>query len=155
MLGTPVGAWYVWLGVGAVSVATLGVALGLPAAAPPDANGVADAIDEVATSPPGSTATRGLDADRLRLGPHRIGLRGPGGSAHASVAFGPMSPATTDERLDRVLGGAAPASVFDGSVAMGHAVADAREDGTTWRRAPDRLRIRHVRWEGIDVVLVG
>lgn len=155
MFDAPVDAWYVWLGVGAVSLAAFGVAAGLPTAAPPDATAAADAVDAVATSPPGSTTTHDLDATQLRVDRGRIGLRGPGGSAHAAVAFGPVTPADTDDRLESVLDGRVPSAVFDGPDAMTAAAETAREDGTEWRRAPDELTVRRVAWEGIDVLLVG
>jgi hypothetical protein len=155
MFDAPIDAWYVWLGVSVVSLATFGVAVGLPSAAPPPATAVADAIDEVATSPPGSTDTHKIDADELWLDRRQVGLRGPGGTAHASVVFGPITPAVTDDRLERVLQGASPSATFDSPVAFDRSTTEARQDATDWRPAPERLVIRRVTWEGTDVVLVG
>jgi len=155
MFDAPVDAWYVWLGVATVSIAALGVVLALPAAAPPNASAAAAAIDDVATSPPGSTGTHQLTADEIRLDERRVGLRGPGGSASASVAFGPITPTASSRALERVRTGAPPAAVFEGPDALERTAANAREAGTGWRRAPDRVTIRRIQWEGVDVLLVG
>jgi hypothetical protein len=155
MFDTPLGGPYVWLGVTAVSLTTLGVTLGLPAAAPPDATAAADAIDEVATSPPGSMSRHGLEASELHVDRRRIGLRGAGGSAHASVAFGPVTDARTDSRLERVLDGRTPPEEFDSPAAFQQVARAARDVNEDWRRAPDELTIRRAIWEGVDVVLVG
>lgn len=155
MFDTPADAWYVWLGVSVVSLATLGVVVGLPTAAPPAATAAADAIDEVATSPPGSTTTHSIDADGIRLDRRQLGLRGPGGTAHASVVFGSITPAVTDERLERVGDGARPSDVFDSPTEFERSVTAARQSASDWQPAPDRLVVRRVSWEGVDVVLVG
>lgn len=155
MLGPPVDAWYTWLGVATVSAAALTVVLGVPATAPPDATAAADAIDEVATSPPGATATHPLGAEQLRLDRRRIGLRGPGGAAHAALAFGPMTPALADERLAAVLRGSPPSTAFEHPATLARVAESARAAAPSWRRAPDRLRIRRVGWEGVNVLLVG
>lgn len=155
MFDAPVDAWYVWLGVGVVSVATLGVALGMPTAAPPDAAAAADAIDGVATSPPGSFALHGIDADELWIDRQRIGLRNAGGSAHATVTFGPITPATTDEDLAAVLDGQAPSTVFDDPDDLKQTATASRGREASWQRAPADLGIRRVTWEGVDVLLVG
>ena len=39
MFEAPLDAWYVWLGLAAVSATAVGVVAGLPAAPPPDAAG--------------------------------------------------------------------------------------------------------------------
>lgn len=155
MFDAPIEDWYVWLGVATVSVAVLGVVVGFPASAPPRAAAVADAVDRVATSPDGATATYEVRAEAIEIDRRRIRLRGDGGTARASVAFGPMTPAAGDERLKRVLAGERPGSVFDSPDAFGDAAANARDRSAEWRTAPQTLRVRRVSWEGIDVVLVG
>lgn len=155
MFDAPFEDWYVWLGVAAVSVAVLGVALALPTAAPPKAAAVADAVDRVAASPPGSTTTTRVRADAIRIDRRRISLRGAGGTAHAVVAFGPVTPATADDAIADVLRGERPASAFDSPAAFADAAASARNRSVTWRPAPETIRVRHVSWEGVDVVLVG
>lgn len=154
MFDVPADAAYVWLGVATVGTVALAVALGLPSASPPEAGAVADAVDAVAAGPPGSRGSHGLAADRIRIGPHRLGLEGPGGRAHATFAYGPITP-VGDGPLGRVLGGHRRGEVFDSQEAFERAVRDARTENASWRPAPDNLRIRRVRWGDVDATLVG
>lgn len=155
MFDAPIEDWYVWLGVTAVSVAVLGVAVGLPTVGPPATTAVADTIDRVATSPPGSTASYDLRAEEIRIDRRRIGLRGDGGTTHAEIAFGPTTPAMADERLLDVLDGRPPRSVFESPAEFSNATARARDGTAVWRPAPETLDVRRVSWEGTDVLLVG
>ena len=155
MFDAPIEDWYVWLGVATVSVAVLGVAVGLPTAAPPEASAVADTVDRVAASPTGSMATVNVRASTVRIDRARIGLSGEGGTTHAAIAFGPMTPASTDVRLERVAAGDHPRDVFDSPSAFADAAATARNRSTSWRPAPETLTVRRVSWEGVDVLLVG
>lgn len=155
MFDPPVEDWYVWLGVSAVSVAVLGVVLGFPAAAPPKATALADAVDRVAASPPGSTTEYRVRAEAINVDRRRIGLRGEGGTTRATVAFGPVTPAHGDRRLAAVIGGEHPSDAFDSPTAFADAAASARNRSATWRPAPRTIRVRRVTWEGVDVLLVG
>ena len=154
MFDVPVDSTYVWFGVGAVSLAVFGVVAGLPSTTPPDAAVAADAVDGVAVGPPGAVSTHALTADRLRLGPSRIGLENAGGRAHASFAYS-VTPALTDDRLRRVLAGARPSSVFDSPSAFDDAARAARGAEPGWRPAPDSLTARRVSWGDVRVTLVG
>ena len=154
MLGTPADAWYSWVGLGAASVAVLGVAMGLPAATPPDPVPVVETIDAVASSPHQPSDRIGIAAEEIRLGPHRVGLRGQGGSAHATIAYGPVTP-VGDGQLAAVLAGSDPGAVFDGRDAFADALREARNGSRSWQPAPERLTVRRVTWEGIDATLVG
>lgn len=155
MFDVPVDAAYVWFGVGVVSLATFGVALGLPSAAPPDAAAAARAVDAVAVGPSGATGTYALKtAERIRLGATRISLDGPGGRTHATFAY-PVTPAVGDERLERVLAGDRPATTFDSSSTFAAAVDAANARDPDWRPAPDRLTVRRVTWGDVNVTLVG
>ena len=154
MFDLPIDTVYVWLGVAAVSAAALAVVLALPTTAPPDAAAAADAVDRVVVEPPGSQATRQIDAEAIRLGPRQISLRNEAGSASASVAYGPITPTLTDDRLELVLHGRPPSVVFESPVAFAEAVETA-QTRTDWRPAPERIEIRRVDWGGIDVTLVG
>lgn len=153
MFDTTVETLYIWVAVSAVSLAVFGVVLGLPAGAPPDAAAVATTIDEVVTSPPGSVATRSLDAEEWSLTNRRLGLRSEAGTAHQTL-MRPVVP-VVDGPLIPVLDGAAPAERFGSSAAFEQAVAAAGTTDTNWRPAPDRIRVRHVAWGGVDVTLVG
>lgn len=154
MLGTPADAWYSWIGLGIASVVVLGVVVGLPATEPPDPAPVVETIDSVASSPHQPTERIDVTAEEIRLGPYRVGLRGPGGSAHATIAYGPVTP-VEGETLDAVLGGAAPGAVFEGPEAFAEALREARNGSRSWQPAPERLTVRRVSWEGIDATLVG
>jgi hypothetical protein len=154
VLGTPADAWYSWVGLGAASVVVLGVVVGLPAAAPPDPGPVAGTIDAVASSPHQSSERIEVVATEIRLDPYRIGLRGQGGSAHATIAYGPVTPVDGGQ-LAAVLAGTAPEGVFEDPGAFADALREARTGPRSWQPAPDRLRVRRVTWEGIDATLVG
>lgn len=155
MFDVPVDALYVWLGVATASLVAFGVAVALPAASPPDAAGAARAADAVAVGPPGAEGSHALAAERIELGPHRVGLAGPGGRAHATFSYGPVTPASGDGRLERVLGGERPHAVFDSRSAFATAVRPPAEPDPEWEPAPDRLRIRRVSWGEVNATLVG
>lgn len=155
MFDVPVDSTYVWVGVSAVSLAVFGLAVGLPSAAPPDATAAANAVDAVAVGPPGAVGTHALPAaDQFRLGPARIGLENDGGRAHATFAYS-VTPAVSDDRLERVLDGERPRATFRSPAAFADAAAAAREGEPGWRPAPDRLTIRRVTWRDVNVTLVG
>lgn len=154
MLDAPIDTWYVWLGLGVVSVVVAGLALGLPTAAPPTATPLADAVDSVASSPHEARSTVAVSAAEIRLRPDSIAVRTDGGTAHARLTFGPVTP-VADGELRRVLDGDPPEYVFDSERAFATAVSDAQNRTGTWRPAPDRLTIRRVRWGDVDATLVG
>lgn len=155
MFDVPLDAWYAWLGLAVASAATVGVAASLPAAPPPDAAGVATTVDGVAASPHAAVGRHPLpNADTVRVGRDTVSLRGPGGTAHAQLGYGPVTPATGDASLAAVLDGEPPERVFESPSAFRRAVEAARAAAAEWH-ATDRLRARRVSWERVDVVLVG
>lgn len=154
MFDAPVDAWYVWLGVTAASLVAFGVAAELPTAPPPDAARVADTVDSVAGCEYAATAEHPLSARQIKLGSYRLGLRGDGGAAHATFAYGPVAPVEGSARLRRVLDGTPPKTVFGSPAELRAAVADARETRPKWKRAENTLRVRCVSWEGVDATLV-
>ena len=153
MFDTNVDTVSVWVAVGAVSVAVLGVVTQLPTSAPPDAAAAATTIDEVATGPPGSVATRELHATEWSLTDRQLGLRSRGGTVHETLLH-PVVPAV-NASLAAVLDGKRPSSVFDSPDAFSRATERATTEREQWRAAPDRLTARHVVWGGVDVTLVG
>jgi hypothetical protein len=156
VLGTPVDAWYVWLGLSAAGIAILGTAAGLPTAAPPEPAPVARTVDAVASSPHPGTASHPLDAVSIRLGPTGIGLRTDGGVAREQFAYGPVTPVTPDaEELYAVLTGDPPGRVFASPAEFSDRAARARQAAPEWRPAPARLLVRRVSWGDTDVTLVG
>jgi hypothetical protein len=151
---TPADAWYVWIGVAAVSIAALGTALALPGTAPPPADRVAAAIDAVAASEHRATDTVSLEADRMRLGPERLALESGGRTAHAAFAYGPVVPADS-KPLSRVLDGQRPAVAFGSPDEFERALAAASAGPRRWRPTPEVLTVRRVTWEGVNATLVG
>lgn len=155
MFDVPVDAWYVWVGLVVAGVAILGVVTSLPTAPPPDATSVADAVDRTSGTRYDATAEHPVDADAIRIRPHGIGLRNDAGMAHATFAFGDVTPVVPGTRLHAVLFGAPAASRFTSPAELASACARARERKSTWRPADGPIVIRHVVWEGTDVTLVG
>lgn len=151
-------AWYLHAGLAVVGFGLLGVTTGLPTHPPPDATGVARVVDGVASSPHAAVGEHPLDAARLRLGPYGLTLDGPGGRAHASFRFGPVTPVEPGSDLARVLSGAPPDRIFDAPDAFVGAAAERRRAAVrdpAWRPAPDQLVVRRVEWGEVDVTLVG
>lgn len=155
MFDAPIDTWYRWVGVAGASLAVLGAALGLPTGTPPDASAAATTVDSVAASTHPTVAEQPLAATDVRLGPGAIGLRDPGGTATAPLSYGPVTPVREGTRLDAVLSGIPPDCVFDSPAAFARTAATARDREPTWRRPGDRLLVRRVSWEGVDVTLVG
>lgn len=154
MFDVPIDAWYAWFGVAAASVALLGAVGSLPTAPPPDAAAAANTVDEVAAAGAPTVGEHPLAADAVRVGPHRLGLRTDADASHAAFAYGPVTPAL-DGKLRRVLRGEPPERLFDSRREFEQAVIESRARDPAWRPAPDRLRVRAVSWEGVDVTLVG
>ena len=153
MFETHVDTLYLWVGLGTVSVVVLGVVVGLPTTAPPDATEAAATIDEVTTSPSGSIAHRRLIAEEWALDGRAIRLRNDGGTATARLVRAAV-PAQTD-RLQAVVNGERPKAVYDSAGAFRRDTRQARAADNRWRPAPDRLTVRHVAWGGLDVTIVG
>lgn len=151
----PIDAWYTWLGVAVVSLLAFGTVASLPTAPPPDAVSAADAVDRTAASQHAATAEIPVDADQLRLGRHQVGLRNDAGTAHASFAYGPVTPVSDDSRLEAVLRGAAPSQEFDSAADLRAASAATDADRSRWRPSDGLLLVRRVSWDGVDVTLVG
>ena len=150
-------AWYGWLGLSMAGVALFGAAAGLPTAPPPDAGAAAATVDRVAAAEYAATAEHPLDASEIRLGTRRVGLRSEGGTAHATLSFGPVTPVPPGESALRdVLYGTPPERALESPDAFRQSVVDARADAgdASWRAVDRTLIVRRVSWEGVDVVLV-
>lgn len=154
MFDAPMDGLVVWASLSVISLAVAGIALSLAGPAPPDAAAAADAIDEIATSPHQVSDTVRIRAHMVRIATTQISLRGPGGTAHARLVAGGMTP-VEDGTLRRVLNGASPATAFESRESFTRALARARGQWGDWQPAPDRLRIRRVSWKGINATLVG
>ncbi|MGQ4555748.1 DUF7283 family protein [Halobellus sp. GM3] len=150
-------AWYGWIGLSLAGVALVGAVSGLPTAAPPDAGAAAATVDRVAAAEYSATAEHPIDAEEIRLGTRRIGLRSPSGTAHATLSFGPVTPVPVgDSTLRDVLYGTHPHRAFGSPKAFRQAVVVARADAADarWRTVDRTLIVRRVTWEGVNVVLV-
>lgn len=154
MFETPIDAWFVWVGTALAAAAILAVSLSLPTAPPPDAEDAADTVDAVAGAPHNATGEHPIDAGAVRLSPHAIALRGPGGVARDRLSFGPVTPVPESGPLARVLDGVSPGRAFDGPSALARAARQARRTETSWE-STERLRVRTVVWGEIHVTLVG
>jgi hypothetical protein len=155
MFDVPLDAWVAWVGLAIASVAVVGVVATLPTSPPPDAAGVAETVDRVATAAPPSTAEHPLDADRVRLTSRGIGLESDGGRTHATFAFGPVTPVAAGSDLTAVLYGDPPERAFDSRLAFQQAVVDARATDPGWQPADRSLVVRRVGWQEYHVTLVG
>lgn len=160
MLDVPLDSWYAWFGLSLASLALVGAVVGLPTTPPPNAADAAETVDRVAAAEYDATAEHPLDASVVKLGTRRVSLRNDAGTAHATFAFGPVTPvpAEDDSPLRAVLHGAPPESVFDSKTAFQQAVVDARaasgSGDAPWREVDRTLVVRRTAWEGVDVVLV-
>jgi hypothetical protein len=155
MIGVPVDAWYIWLGLSIAGIALVGVSATLPTAPPPAAADAAETVDRTASTAHPATAEHPLDAQSIRIGSRRLGLRNDAGTTHAAFAFGPVTPADGSSALQAVLRGAPPESRFDSGATLCAAARDARQRAPRWRPVDGPLIVRHVVWEGCDVTLVG
>jgi len=153
VLDTTADTWYTWLGLVATSLAVGGVVAGLPTAVPPDAGGVAAAVDGVAASPYGEHEQVAVPAEAVRLDSRGVALRSDGGTAHARFAQD-ITPAR-DGRLAAVLRGVPPGRVYRSQSAFAAALREARAAEGRWRPAPDRLTVRRVTWGEVDATLLG
>lgn len=151
----PADALPVWVGLAVASVALLGVTLALPTGAP-DAAVAARTVDDVAASSYDADATATFPArSRLELRTHGLDCCRGGTCAHATFAFGPVTPVADGSALSAVLRGTPPQRVFDSSAAFRRTAADARARGSVVVPGATRLHARHVTWWGVDVTLVG
>ncbi len=153
MFETPVDAVHVWVGLALAGVAALGVAVQLPTERPPDAAGVADTVDAVATSEYAATGAYRSRADAVRLDTRRVWLRNDGGRTAATFVTG-VVPARS-ERLRRVLHGADPRRVYDSRAAFAAALGEARRTEGEWRETDGRIAVRRLTWGDLGVTLVG
>lgn len=153
-LDSPADAWHAWLGVAVVSLTVAAVTLSVPSSPPPDAAAAANAIDRAAAGTVDATATYDHDAEAVLIDERRIGLRNDAGTAHASVAFGTVTPVRGDDGLAAVLEGASPGDEFADADAFATAAERVRTGDPEWRPAAGTLRVRSVTWGDVRVTLV-
>lgn len=164
----PVDGWYVWFGVGLLSVGLAGFVLGLPSQPPPDATTAANTIDRVSSSSHQAAADYEHDAAAIKIDTKQVWMRNDGGTTRESVAFGSLTPvhavADDDKReaLERITYGQHPRAVlrdysFDAAALLDGAD-DTRERidrrGAEWRPAEGVLSVRKVDIGDETVLLV-
>ncbi|MFB6270547.1 MAG: hypothetical protein ABEH83_11415 [Halobacterium sp.] len=138
-----------------VSTTLLGVAFAAQPSVAPRADALASTVNAVGAADTPGAESHPVRADAVRITTHEIAVRGDGGTARASFAYGPVVPVRRDTGLWRVLHGAPPGEVFDGGLQFASAAVDARQREAFWRHGRDRLTVRRVTWRGVDVTLVG
>jgi len=145
----------VGVALGLLGAALFGIATDLPQTPAPDATAPAATVDRVAASTHPTTAAHPVTATAVKIGPRELALRNGGGTARATFAYGPVTPAPETGPLRRVLRGVPPDRAFEDPEALQRAAAARRRQPPRWRTAGDELRVRHVTWGEIDVTLVG
>ncbi|QSG07986.1 DUF7283 family protein [Halapricum desulfuricans] len=165
-LEAPADAWYVWVGVAMVSVAAMGIALGLPSGPPPDAHAAANAVDRVAGSAHEATGTYEHDARSYWVDRERIAMRNEHGVTKATLAYGSVVPVQEDTKLAAVLHGKPITSAYTSPLKpaqeqlhedIEEAIAAVDSADPEWRSADGTLRVRSIEyWWGGErrVVLV-
>ncbi|QSG04900.1 DUF7283 family protein [Halapricum desulfuricans] len=158
-LEAPADAWYVWVGVALVSVAAIGIALGLPSGPPPDAHAAANAVDRVAGSAHEATGTYEHDARSYWVDRERIAMRNEHGVTKATLAYGPVVPVEEDTELAAVLHGNSIAIAYTSQLRpskpsqeqfhedVEEAIAAVDSADPQWRSADGTLRVRAVEYE--------
>lgn len=155
----PADGWYVFIGVAIFSIAAMGLALSIPSTPPPNANGVANTIDEVGAQPYGGTARYEHDADRYWVNLETVVLENDGGTSRSTIRFGTMAPAWPNDDLAAIVHGEAPNDVFadkdDFKAAVEAAQNHVRDGGDrVFTSASGTLEVRKVTWGDYAVILV-
>jgi len=152
MFGPPADTPALWVGLALVGALFVGLALQIPRAPAPDANAVAGTVDAAAASQYPTRAAHPTTARAYKATNRSLALRSDGGVSHATLTYGPVTPAVGE--LSDVLAGAPPAGAFENSSAFADAAAAARRNAT-WRAVDGALSVRTVTWGETDVTLVG
>lgn len=153
MLDPNVDAAAVWLGLALASLAVAGVVTELPRPTAPEADPLARTVDTAAATDRPATTAHPVAAEAVRIGPRRIAVRGAGGADHATLSYGPVTPARPGSDLCAVARGVPPTGRFDSLDAFKRAVHDARDRDPTWTET-DRVVARTVVWRETSVTLV-
>jgi|AntDeeMinimDraft_4_1070355.scaffolds.fasta_scaffold00084_32 hypothetical protein len=119
-----------------------------------DASGLAAAVDVISESPQVSTGTYPVSADAIRIETDRIASKRAGTVACEQV-LAEMTPVRDGTLLWELLQGARPEHLFDTASGFEASVEAAQDRTAEWRTDGDEVRVRPVRWQGIEVTLVG
>lgn len=154
MIGPPVDSPALHAGLVITAAVFVAVAGSVPAHPVPDAAGIAETVDRIAVDDGSATARHDHSADSVRLRPHGLAMRNDGGTARATFAFGPVVPVRNSDRLQTVLGGAPPQTVFGDRSAFRRATEAAQERSSRWEPSAT-ITVTGVSWDGDYVVLIG
>lgn len=119
-----------------------------------DASNVATAVDAVVASPAVSMGRYAVAADAVRLGTDTVALRRGGVVSRADFSA-PVTPVHHGTLLWELLQGARPDHLFRRVDGFERAVAAAQACDHDWRPDVDRIRVRPVRWRGVEATLIG
>ncbi|GAB7018730.1 DUF7283 family protein [Halostagnicola bangensis] len=153
-LEAPADAWYVWFAVSIVSIAMVGIALGLPTGPPPDANEAANTIERTTGGAYETSSAYEHDANEMKIDGPTISLRNEHGTAHSSLSYGAVVPVTGNERLENITSGTSfeteyAEEISDPSIGATEAFFDdienVRADNTgEWISAPGEMQVQAV-----------
>ena len=157
----PADAWYVWIAVGIISFALVGLVLAMPSGPPPDADEGANTIEGVTASSYEASASWEHDADEIKIDGNTISLRNEHGTSHSSVAYGVVVPAWGDERLENIAHGKSFEDEFedeidewdtDASAEFFQKVQEAHDaEAGEWKWAEDELVVRTIAVEPEEI----
>ncbi|MFC7115909.1 hypothetical protein ACFQH2_14450 [Natronoarchaeum sp. GCM10025703] len=114
----------------------------------------AAAVDVISESPQVSTGTYPVSADAIRIEPDRIASR-RAATVTCEQVSAEMTPVRDGTLLWELLQGARPDHLFDTASAFEASVEAAQDRTAEWQMDVDEVRVRPVRWQGIEVTLVG
>lgn len=140
--------WILFIGLTLFATAALGVALSVQTMPAPDANEAANTIDAAAGSEAGTHMQYDHSAEEVQVGNQSFALRNDGGTARATVAFGPIIPVTvgdtTYEGLKKVVNGEQWQDVFEDESEFRETARRASADAVgneEWVEASGTLRV--------------
>ncbi len=163
---SPMDAMMTFFAVSIISIALLGVALGIQATATPDANAAVETIDSTATTSSHQKATYEHNGEQYWMDTQQIALKNDGGKQHASITFGEITPVypadaeseSTNEKLFSVLQTGDWEAEFEDETAFVDAAESARQDSLEtqgqWRPASGELTVRRLTVDNEEVTLV-
>lgn len=163
MLGPPIDAWYVWIGVSVAALAVLGVATTATPSPPSNAESVAQVVETVDASRPPATGRHPTSAERIRVDGRRItlvheqeSLLGDAGASEATaiVRGDPVTPARRGTALREVALGRHPSSAFDSTEQFREAASEARAEPRTITPADEEVVVRSVRWNDVRIAIL-
>ncbi|WP_137288924.1 DUF7283 family protein [Natronorubrum halophilum] len=150
----PADAWYVWFAVSIISLAMVGVVLGLPTGPPPDADRAANAVEGTSGSSYEAASTYGHDAEAIKIDGKTIEMRNEHGTDRSSIRYGQVVVVNGDDRLERLVYGSDFETEFESEIDDPHEdavtvfmdrVANAEEtNADEWLPVTDDLTVRRV-----------